>query len=293
MIWACLLGLPTGCAPRVVLDNPQDWPEEWRGRQLCHTPNAYIYASNELLAGEADRLVIAVRREFERETDCRPDKGLVIVTDTGDEAVIKEFRALFKLSKRVERTKEGKPPPTEEELEKLLAGLDKMTEKFGVDLEATLRVSPLLLESADLRSLLGLPDVVAKGADWAVAIPSVALIRDTSRRMMWAMLKKQGAAAVVAGAPLLGMMESMMVNMLAIQRDVALFQSWTRQLEGWTDDEKRELTKAYQEYKQATVMKPLFAKMKKIRPEGLPHATTTTAPTTTPATAPATTTAPD
>jgi len=117
VLTALLLLLVTGCAPAVLNPNPQGWPQQWQGRQLYTTPNAYVYASNEIAAGEMDRLVIAAVKDLKKYTNHSPKRLLVIATDVNDPPVV-DAEVLFKVSKRNELISQGQSP-TDEEIHKI------------------------------------------------------------------------------------------------------------------------------------------------------------------------------
>src|SRR5437773_1729991 len=76
----------SGCGPSELLKNPSGWPAEWQGRRLYNTPSAYIYASTDSAAGEAERVTQSVAREIASRRG-EPGKGLVVVTDVHDALV--------------------------------------------------------------------------------------------------------------------------------------------------------------------------------------------------------------
>lgn len=90
---ASLLAL-SGCGPRVVLNPPEGWPAEWKGRRIYNTPNAYIYASSDRAAGEADRLVQSVAKDF-ADQGGKPTKGMVIVSKRGDPPITTDPKAFW------------------------------------------------------------------------------------------------------------------------------------------------------------------------------------------------------
>src|SRR6266571_3175646 len=78
-----LLLAACGCGPAVVGPAPAGWPAEVNGRRLYNTPSAYVYATSDLAAGEADQAVRSAAAEIVR-AGGEPGKGVVIVTDLGD-----------------------------------------------------------------------------------------------------------------------------------------------------------------------------------------------------------------
>ena len=89
--------LVSGCGPAVVEQAPREWPKQWRGRQLYATPGALIYAGSEASAGEIDRLVRSVSADIENDTHARPERGLLIVNDKGEETVFLDPNFLVQL----------------------------------------------------------------------------------------------------------------------------------------------------------------------------------------------------
>ena len=119
MAFGLLAAAAVGCAPAVVLENPAEWPEEYAKRRLHNTPNAFIYAGSDGAAGEADRLVIAVAKDFETMTGRKAKKGLVFVTDKNDEPLVRNLKKLIDLEirkgalKKRAGKKAKKKPPTQ------------------------------------------------------------------------------------------------------------------------------------------------------------------------------------
>lgn len=279
-----LLLLTIGCAPSVLMENPVEWPEQWQGRNLYNTPNAYIYASSEQAAGEVDRLVASVTNEFEKQTEHTPSKGLVIVTDCKDELVVEDLMTLFRLSKDQERFQDGKKPLTEEEFQEKLTTIDEKMTELGLSLDTMLSMTAVPLTREHLRDLLSLPTDVAESVEWAATVPTLALIHETNRKLVWLMLKKQGVAVMMMAGPALAMFEPMMHSLVAVQRDIVLFSAWTRLLPNWRMKDKRKLVGAYHGYKYESIFNPLMAKMKATtRPAGMPPDSQPAEPITMPA----------
>ena len=72
-----------GCGPAVVLQAPAGWPGGVGGRRLYNTPAAYIYASDDVAAAEADGVARSAAGAIAR-CGGTAVKGLIVVTDVND-----------------------------------------------------------------------------------------------------------------------------------------------------------------------------------------------------------------
>src|SRR5690606_11740639 len=84
LVTAWLAGGSVGCAPKVLLEQPADWPTTWKHRQLFHTPHAYLYARNQSVAREVDDLMQRTAAQYASDAAPPAKKGLIIVVDKGD-----------------------------------------------------------------------------------------------------------------------------------------------------------------------------------------------------------------
>ncbi|MHC4272804.1 MAG: hypothetical protein ACYSUR_03940, partial [Planctomycetota bacterium] len=131
--------------PQTRLDPPAGWPLQWAERSLYHTPNAYIYASSDGAAGEADRFVGGQARSFRRQHDRDPAKGLVVVTDKGDSPYTEDLLALAKIvaGDAVDQLPEG---ALEEAVESKRGMIEATASSLGFSADAVSAVAALPLD---------------------------------------------------------------------------------------------------------------------------------------------------
>ncbi|UCD28273.1 MAG: hypothetical protein JSV03_14490 [Planctomycetota bacterium] len=271
--WLGLVGVVgamiIGCAPTTLLEVPVEWPNEWRGRQLYNTPNAYIYAGSESAAGEADRLVIAVAGDFQRETEREASKGLVIITDINDELIISDFKEFFKLAEKSKAIHENKPEPSDQELEERWQDtIEDTISKVGISVDTMLRMGSIQLNPDILTNVLQFQEDVAQSVQWGVAVPTLNIIRINIREMIPRILKKQGIGplAQLAFAPILAGMEPRMVDMMACIRNYLIFEQLAGQQPDWSKEDAARITKAYKDGTIKQAKKEIEAEAKKKMP---------------------------
>lgn len=224
----------SGCGPqppKVVLDRPAEFPAALDGRQLFHTPNAYIYAHDELEAGEADRWVKQVGDYIHRKHDRSLGKGLVLVMSPTDRPIIStlEEQVAIEHDPSIQRTAPRHPKSVEEVRA-------KFTEE-GISESVALRGAALPLTRAKLAALAaGVPDV-----PWAVSAPSEELAREVGVEMgvcivgkRWPNTKKEQARNMLKGRA------ATLAKPLLVVRGQVVYTLWVQQQQDWNDDERRE-----------------------------------------------------
>ena len=244
-----------GCAPSEVLDNPPAWPAEWRGRKLYNTPKAYIYASNEAAAGEADRAIISVAQEFQAQTSTAATKGLIIVSDIRDKMAFADAKWLVMNMANRHAQAESQPAGSPEEIEKAWAEMEANAKEMGVDLKVMIFAQPLEISTSDLSGPLGLPAGVQSSVAWAAAIPTSRLVEQFISSMMDAAMKKQdlGLGEKIVMASMVALMKPNMVKAFAASRDVVLFGLFVGSQREWPKERKDREKHAYEERKQKEV----------------------------------------
>ncbi len=267
---AVLANSLVGCAPSVRLANPADWPQTWCERRLYHTPLAYIYAGSNAAAGEADRLLRAVAKDFEHESGAGPAKGLVIVTDRNDPLPPGPW---LELDRFLEQQRGDVPPaatapapppdgsPPAASAPASQPGEEKRSPKaqlakLGLSTEMLCRMASLGLPMPQARQLIDLPAEIGETPKWFAHLPTRSLLADCNRQMMQAMFKTKevSPAARLMVAPILAMMEPKMVDALAAAREAAVFSAFAQGHPAWSEQQKREFSKTYSssKMKQAT-----------------------------------------
>ncbi len=240
----------TGCGPTVVCAKPSAWPGEWSGRRLYHTPNAYIYASGDAAAGEADRLAASVSKEYQDRSGMLPSKGLLIVGDAGEEPVVSDLRTMLEIAQRVGLDAAEKKSDLQLQEEAGQAE-QEMAEK-GFDPAIILRMLPLPLDERSLCALPEFPQQVAAEVEWAAAVPTKAAIREGLRGMLRMVLKQEDVkpAAKVLLLALLPLLEGRMVDHAAVKRNEVLFERMVMTEASWSKDKKKETIAAYRQEKE-------------------------------------------
>nr|MBP7937165.1 hypothetical protein [Phycisphaerae bacterium] len=244
-----------------LLKNPVNWPPTWCDRTLDNTPAAYIYATSGAAAGEADTVIRDVAATYTREAGGPPAKGLVIVTDLRDPLCPGKWRELRRLARRQEKgpaapesapasasasspasAPESAPasPPEED---------DQMVADLGISWELLFRMAPVGLSREQAPKLIDLPEPAKDEVAWVAILPTRALLTDCNRQLVRAAYKKQkiGLAAQAMMAPMMAIMETKMVDILAAMREVAVFMAYASAHPLWSTEEKRARQDAYRE----------------------------------------------
>jgi hypothetical protein len=243
-----------GCAPRVVLERPPTWPQRWSDRDLYHTPQAYIYASSAAVAGEADRLVAAVAREFALEAGQPVEKGVVFVNAPSDKLFVADWKTLLALQEREAQAADpNAPPETPEQRWERISG---EAEQAGLGMDLLLMMTPVGLDRTQLRELVDLPQQASPDAAWGAILPTRALLREAFRRQLKAAYEREkiGPAMQLALAPIVALMEPKLVDALAAVRDIAVYAAMAASCEGWSAQQRESHLAAYKEKKVRAAM---------------------------------------
>lgn len=273
----------SGCAPRILQPLPAAWPQTWRGRQLFHTPRAYIYAGTPVLAGAADRMTEDVACDFEKTARRPASKLFIVVTDTRDEPIFGDLKAFFFAAARQAReherrgvastrptatSPESQPAaehvPTDAELEEKWKAFSAMEKQMGINPAEAMTMAALPLPSPYILDMFGFPAEVAGEVGWVLLIPSEAATRQGVHKLMLAMLKNPeiGIAARIAMAPLVAAMEPKMVDMMLIAQKGAVFEQMARRQPDWTPEQASKLAKAYTDGRLKVAMQSMMADAK-------------------------------
>lgn len=247
---AALLVL-AGCAPAKLLHNPPGWPEQWGPRQLYTTPHVRLYARTEPAAGEIDRLVAAVAQDYEHDAGAPGPAPLIIISDQGDPEWIDNADDLLRETTRSEAAFKGEAADEQEKAAEKIAEARKSAAEAGVDLKVMLSFTPLLCDRQTLRQMLNAPDAVIENTDAALIVPTRALIDRNTHRLIRGALEKQGVGPVaqVAFAPLLALVEAKSADLVALSRDVAVYEYWVFTNPRWNHDQRQQHAEAYRRLK--------------------------------------------
>jgi hypothetical protein len=202
------------CGPEVRLDPPAGWPPQWADRSLYHTPNAYIYASGNAAAGEADRFVDQRAQRFRQQYGRAPAKGLVIVTDKGDDTFTPDLGSLVTIvaGEEVGLELEGL---SEEAVEHQLLLIEGIASSVGVDVSVVCFVAALPLGPQEMSSLIEIPADGTEAFGWAAAVPTRSASRDAVRTHARKLVKQHlGFIGAIAVAPFMPLAVDMAVKAL-------------------------------------------------------------------------------
>jgi len=259
LVLAMLAGMVPGCAPRVLLDNPAGWPENWADRRLFNTPNAFIYATNKGVAGEADRLIQQVANDFRRQTGRQTPKGLLFATDVLDAPLVRDGRQWFEMTEQSKAISENRPALTPPELDEKWVAFEQGVSELGVGADLLLQMVPFHITPEQLPHVLGFSGGTPQDVSWVLVIPTHALVRKCNQTVLRATLEKEGIGPVaqVLVAPMLALAESMAVEGTAVARNIVLFSQFARCQTDWTPEEISTEVEAYADRKMQQVLGPL------------------------------------
>jgi len=238
----------------VVLESPPEWPRRWSDRDLYHTPRAFIYASNPAAAGEADRLIAAVAREFERDAGRPADKGVVFVNEPGDRLLVADWEALLSLQQ--EEAQSADPRLARETPAQRWERVTRQAEEAGLGMDLLLMMTPVALEGEQFRVLVAPPEQNPPGAAWGAILPSRALLREAFRRQLRAACEREkiGPVMQLALAPLVALMEPGLVDALATVRDIAIYSAMVGCCNDWPAEQRANFISVYKERKVRAAM---------------------------------------
>ncbi len=251
-----------GCAPVKLLDPPEGWLVEWRNRRLYNTPAAYIYASNDAAAGQADWLASRVGKEFKKRTGERPVKALLLVTDLNEEPVLPDHKTYCRLMLTKQALAEGRTL-SDAQLNEQYAKICSAMAEQGVDTEMELLMTSVALDRRDLAEYLGFDSTVTDSVDRAAVISTTALIEYANRRNIQNELRKRkiGLVLQVPLAPIIMFEERLRNAKAAVSRDVTLFRCLADQQVGWSAEKRQDETQAYMERKLNEALLPVLTQL--------------------------------
>jgi hypothetical protein len=237
LLAAALLPGGSGCGParpKVLLESPAEYPDNWADRQLYHTPQGYIYARSETAAGEADEWLKEVKGYIKRKYKSELGKGVVVVMEPADEPVARTLEDELALERdpALMPTKPRKPKTVEEFRRKMA--------DEGIPEGAMVRGATIPLPAGRLRQM----GLNAAAADWAVAAPSHALAVDCGIEVGASALRKKKPDLTPEqarkGASMFG---SSFAKGFEITRGDPVFVLWAQRQKDWSDDQRREAIK--------------------------------------------------
>jgi hypothetical protein len=226
--------ISVGCgpaAPKVVLERPTGFSTSWHGKPLFHTPNGYIYAKDEMAAGEADRFVTETAGYVKRKYGRDLEKGVVLLLESDDRSLASSLEELERI--------ENDPAlaPVRPRKRPTLAETRKKMADPGIP-EGPIVASTSLGLPQTMLSELG---VNASGAAWAVAAPSEARAKDCGVKIMAAAMRKKKPSLSQEDAERhAAMFAGMMSSEICKARGLSVFKLWVQRQSDWSDAQKRE-----------------------------------------------------
>ncbi|MCH8852950.1 MAG: hypothetical protein IID41_09915 [Planctomycetes bacterium] len=268
LLSAVLCGGQLACAPTKLLDPPAGWPVEWKNRKLFNTPNAYIYAGNAAAAGQVDAIAERVNREFQKRTDGRLVKGLLLVNDVNEEPVIADHEAYTKLMLNRSASVRNRAL-TDAQLEAQYTGIRQTMADRGTQAEMELLMTPVSLGRLDLTRMLGFENSVSDSVAWSAVISTTALIEYANRENMQSELhhRKIGLVLQVPLAPIILFEERLRNAKAFVARDVAVFRSLAHQQAAWSEAKRQDETLAYMERKLNETLLPVITQLRDVLKE--------------------------
>jgi len=184
--WTSLLSL--GCAPKILAEKPHDWPETWRGRKLYNTETAIIYASSEAAALEAQRLADRSARRFVEETEKPSSRGLLLVTDHGDEPVLADFGEL--VDAMVKGVAADDVPMIEVDVGLETAATEAELAELNLRSAALLGIMPVPLDPEFTHRQLGFVPQATMQMGWIAAVPTTRFAAEVMNTLLSAALAR-------------------------------------------------------------------------------------------------------
>lgn len=237
------------------------WPREWNGRALFESPHAMIYARSKRGAEEIADIITHAFRDMPG--DALPGmRGVVLVSDNGDQPLLSDEQALMQLSARSRmaewaaaqarsaaraRNPATQPAATQPdskpwaerraELTRKGVPIDAMLMSMSFDIAAQWLAAPATVDAVHVLTLeVAAPGGTAPasrpghatarldGPTWAAAVPTKKLCKTMISDTLDAALKQPevSLAQRIIAAPFLPLMESAAINELAAQRRTAV-----------------------------------------------------------------------
>jgi len=268
----------------MLMERPADLPAECQGRQFYHTPQAYIYASSPAAAGEIDRLILSVASQFPVGNGAQIPKGLVIVTDVGDQPPF-DLDTILTLALRDAQKSTATQPssqPATQAARALTEGRKEL-EKKGVDLASLVDTAafPMTPELAAPR--LSVAEATLRKMPWMLSMPTYGRVGHGCHILLQQMLNSKDISVgqKLLIAPLLVTIEPRMVDTAAVQRETVVFKVLAEMQPTWSPEQRKAAAKAFSEAR----LRPLQLGLKNAVRQATRPAAGATRPATTPASA--------
>jgi hypothetical protein len=182
-----------------------------------------VYAGSAAAAGEADRAVRQQVQALTKEHHREPGKGLVVVSDKGDDLFTGDLESLLRIVAG-ERARQDPDAVSEEGgLEKEVVGeavsaVELVGPIMGLSPEQVATITALPLGRDDMADLLGLPPAEAESFDWAVSVPTRAAMRAAVKTGIRSATKSMDLLTRIALVPVMPFAEKRAVEELCEKR---------------------------------------------------------------------------
>jgi hypothetical protein len=235
-----------GCAPAVLMEKPANLPAECIGRRFYHTPQAYIYASSPAAAGEIDRLVLSVASQFPVEKGTQIPKGLIIVTDVGDDSAF-DLDTVLAIAMR-DAQKAGTSQPATQAARTLTEGRKELA-KQGMDLSTLVDTAAFPITPELTAPRLTVEEATLRSIPWMLSMPTHGRVSQGCHALLAQVLKSKeiGVGQKLLIAPMLVTIEPRMVEMAAVQRETVLFKALAETQSNWSPEQRKAAAKAFEE----------------------------------------------
>jgi hypothetical protein len=231
-----------GCGPAEVIEPPGGWPPQWSGRKIYATPLAIIYASSDSAAGQADQAVRSAAAEYRKRTGRVPPRGVVIITDAGDEPIASDAARASRLVAQARRRRMGSVEPFAEQDARELAERIPRQPMEGFDPMRVLQTQPMAFTASQLVEM-GLP---AAPEAWGAGLPTDDLLWRLMHSMMETRLKTAGLGQRTMMGAMMPMMRSKIRAATAAARELTVFCEFVARDGELGDEEKRSLIEEVQ-----------------------------------------------
>lgn len=236
------------------MEKPADLPAECQGRRFYHTPQAYIYASSPAAAGEIDRLILSVASQLPASRGTPAPKGLIIVTDVGDNSPF-DVDTLLELALRDSQRNQATQPATQPGTQPATQAARtfkegrKELEKQGIDLASIVDTAafPITPELAGPR--LAVEQETLQRIPWMLSMPTYGRVGQGCRALLQQLLRSKeiSVAKKVLIAPMLVTLQPRMTEMAAVQREMVVFKVLAEMQSDWSPEQRKAAAKAFED----------------------------------------------
>ncbi|MBE7507634.1 MAG: hypothetical protein HS101_15295 [Planctomycetia bacterium] len=234
------VSIMAGCGPKppsVLLETPAQLPADLGEKKLFHTPQAYIYARDELAAGEMDRMVKDVASYVKRKHGRELGKGLVLIMDPKDAPIAATIEDQLVLERdpsiMVTKPRHAKSP----------AEVRNRLVDEGIPEGPSILAASVPLPTSKCREL-GIGGTQAK---WAVAVPSNELAQECAVEITVGALRKKRPDLPEEKTRSLARSLSLS-KPFEVGRSIPIYVYWAQSQADWTDGQRIEAIQRFIKY---------------------------------------------